>query len=204
MRILLIVDCYLPNTKSSAKMMHDLAIELHHRGHNVIVTAPDNTLTEPIQLNVGGGVTVLRIRTGRIKGVNKAIRSINESRLSSIIWKRAERFFRENPCHMIVFYSPSIFFGPLVQKLKSLWNCKTYLVLRDIFPQWAVDIGLLKKGPICWFFRQKEKQQYKAADVIAVQSPANIQYFSQPGLQGRYNLEVLYNWTAINNEKIIP
>ncbi len=202
MRILLLVDCYLPDTKSSAKLIHDLAIEFHRLHHDVIVVAPDNALSEPVQITNYKGITVLRVRTGQIKGATRVIRAINEARLSQVIWKAGRHFFKANPCDLIVFYSPSIFFGNLVKKLKSLWNCKTYLVLRDIFPQWAVDTGVLKEGPICWFFRHKERQQYRAADVIGVQSPANLQYFSQNGLQDGYHLEVLYNWAALNEDKI--
>ncbi len=199
MRILLIVDCYLPSTKSSAKLVHDLAVEFHHHGHEVIVTTPDDTLAEPCRVTFINGVKVLRIRAGQIKGANKIIRAVNELRLSSVIWKTGRYFFRNNQCDIIVFYSPSIFFGRLVQKLKKLWNCKAYLILRDIFPQWAVDAGILKDaGLICRFFRAKERQQYAAADVIGVQSPANLEYFEEYEFKQEPQLEVLYNWTKIN------
>lgn len=202
MKILLIVDCYLPCTKSGAKLMHDLAVEFHHGGHHVIVVTPDNTLTEPRRFTVEEGVTVLRVRTGRIKSATKLIRAINELRLSSTIWKAGKGFFRTHPSDLIVFYSPSIFFGRLVQKLKRLWNCKAYLILRDIFPQWAVDVGVLKEGPIYRFFRSKEKLQCDVADVIGVQSPANLQYFSRDGFEDKYHLEVLYNWTTLKEKNI--
>lgn len=202
MKILLIVDCYLPCTKSGAKLMHDLAVEFHHGGHHVIVVTPDNTLTEPRRFTVEEGVTVLRVRTGRIKSATKLIRAINELRLSSTIWKAGKGFFRTHPSDLIVFYSPSLFFGRLVQKLKRLWNCKAYLILRDIFPQWAVDVGVLKEGPIDRFFRSKEKLQYDVADVIGVQSPANLQYFSRDGFEDKYHLEVLYNWTTLKEKNI--
>lgn len=203
MRILLIADCYLPSTRSSAKLVHDLAVEFCRQGHEVIVTAPDDTLTVSSQVTTEDGVTILRIRTGRIKGASKIIRGINEAKLSSVIWKVRKDFFRTRRCDLIVFYSPTIFFGRLVQRLKKLWNCKAYLILRDIFPQWAVDAGVLKDGPICWFFRSKERQQYAAADIIGVQSPGNLKYFSEHGLVDKCRLEVLYNWTVVNGEKVV-
>jgi glycosyltransferase involved in cell wall biosynthesis len=148
------------------------------------------------------GVKVLRIRSGPIKGTSKAIRAVNELRLSSVIWKAGKGFFKAHPSDLIVFYSPSIFFGRLIRKLKELWNCKAYLILRDIFPQWAVDVGVLKDGAICRFFRRKERLQYDVADVIGVQSPANLGYFSQPGLKDKYHLEVLYNWTTLKEKNV--
>lgn len=202
MRILILVDCYLPSTKSSAKLVHDLAVEFHRRGHEVCVAAPDDACTASSHVSDDGGITVLRVRTGRIKGASKAIRAFNEMRLSSVMWNHGRDFFLAHPCDLIVFYSPTIFFAGLVARLKRLWNCPAYLVLRDIFPQWAVDAGILREGLVSWFFRRRERAQYVAADVIGVQSPANLAYFEQPTLSNRHRLEVLYNWTALEEENV--
>ncbi|KPL23680.1 MAG: hypothetical protein AMJ75_05610 [Phycisphaerae bacterium SM1_79] len=203
MRVLLIVDCYLPIPKSAAVMIHELGVELAHRGHDVIVAAPDANLVAPNRITIEDGLTVLRVRIGQTKGTNKIIRAVNEVRLSSVIWKAGKKFFRTNPCDLIVFYSPTIFFGRLVQRLKEMWNCKAYLILRDIFPQWTLDVGVLRKGPAYWFFRSKELKQYSVADIIGVESPANLKYFSKNGLQDKCHLEVLYNWTALSGKKIV-
>lgn len=52
----------------------------------------------------------------------------------------------------VVWYSPSIFHGPLVRYIKNKSKCKSYLIIRDIFPQWAADIGLLRKGGLVYLF----------------------------------------------------
>lgn len=195
MRILLLVDCVLPSTRSSAKLVHDLAVELHRQGHDPVVAAPDDALETDCDVREAGGVTTLRIRTGRIKGAGLVTRGWNEARLSAVMWKRGGAFFRSNPCDLVAWYSPSIFFGPLVRRLKRLWGCPGYLILRDIFPRWAVDAGVLRKGPVYLYFRSKEKLQYRTADVIGVQSPANLKYFEEPGAVRPPRLEVLYNWT---------
>jgi glycosyltransferase involved in cell wall biosynthesis len=195
MRILLLVDCYLPSTKSSAKLIHDLALEMRALDHDVVVAAPDPGLETRCSVGVEEGITVLRARTGQIKGAVRVLRALNEARLSAVMWRAGRSFFREHPCDLIVYYSPTIFFGELVRRLKQLWNCPSYLILRDIFPQWAVDAGVLRRGSLPHrFFRRKELQQYDVADVIGVQSPANLHYFEQEGLAGRYRLEVLWHW----------
>jgi glycosyltransferase involved in cell wall biosynthesis len=147
---------------------------------------------------------VARVKTGKLKGVSRVSRAIREARLSATIWRKGKRFFQDHPCDLIIFYSPSIFFGPLVRKLKSLWGCPAYLILRDIFPQWAVDAGVLKKGLIYRFFRMKELEQYAVADVIGVQSPANLDYFSSSLPNKKYALEVLHNWTTLEEEEAPP
>lgn len=204
MKILILVDCYLPSVKSSAKLVHSLASELLAQGHQPIVVAPDDSLTSCRQISNEDGFAVLRVRTGRIKGASKIVRAVNEWRLSPVIWKVGKDFFVANPCDLIVYYSPTIFFGVLVARLKKLWSCRSLLILRDIFPQWAVDAGVIRRGSMPWrFFRRKELQQYDAADVICVQSPANLKYFRDQGLTGRYHLEVLYNWTPTEGE-VVP
>jgi len=206
MRICLIVDCYLPSTKSSAKLMSDLAGEFAGLGHEPVVVVPDDSLgrAEGYRLCEEGGVTVLRIRSGRIKGASLVKRAMNEAMLSWVLWRGGRKYFRRNPCDLVVFYSPSIFFGGVVGKLKKLWGCPAYMILRDIFPQWAVDAGVLRSGGPAWrFFRKRELAQYRVADVIAVQSPANLEYFSQaPELADKHRLEVLYNWTKTDEHDV--
>ena len=202
MRILILVDCYLPSTKSSAKLIHDLAFAFQQLEHESIIVTPDETLPQKSSVSLEDGVTVLRIKTGRMKGASKIVRGFNEANLSSVLWHRGKSFFEAHPCDLIVYYSPSIFFGALVRRLKKLFCCPSYLILRDIFPQWAVDAGLLHKGLVYKFFRHKELEQYKAADIIGVQSPANLHYFSGIGMRGPYRLEVLYNWTSLVEQSI--
>ncbi len=204
MRILLLVVYYLPSTMSSATLIHDLAVEFQRLGHEPIVVAPDENILQDHQVLYENGIKVLRVRTGKIKSATKFIRAFNEIRLSNIIWEKGERFFSENPCDLIIYYSPTIFFSSLVKRLKRKFTCPSYLLLGDIFPQWAVETGVLRKGLIYRYFKYKERQNYEAADIIRVQSPANLLYFQENRLDKKYRLEVLYNWTSLTEEDAPP
>ena len=94
----------------------------------------------------------------------------------------------------VIWYSPSIFWGPLVKRLKAHFQCKSYLILRDIFPDWALDLGIIKKGPVFWFLKSVEKFQYQQADRIGVQTPNSLTYFvnQHPNLKDK--CEVLWIW----------
>jgi glycosyltransferase involved in cell wall biosynthesis len=201
-RILIIVDCYFPTTKSSAKLVHDLGVEMRQRGHDVVVLAPSESLGKAFELTEEDGLSIARVRTGKIKGAALLLRGLREARLSRTLWNGARGFLKANPCDLIIFYSPSIFFGSLVARLKALWNAPAYLILRDIFPQWAVDAGVLKEGLAYRYFRRRELQQYDAANVIGVQTPANLRYFSEQPADRSYRLEVLLNWTPV--EEAVP
>ena len=163
----------------------------------MIVLSPSETIRKKFQLSNEDGLQIARVRTGKIKGAGLLARAWEEVRLSRSLWRGAEKFLKENRCDLIVFYSPSIFFGALVARLKALWKSPAYLILRDIFPQWAVDAGVMRKGLPYHYFRRRELQQYEAADFIGVQTPGNLRYFSEQLVSKHYPLEVLLNWTPV-------
>ncbi|MCU1286856.1 MAG: putative glycosyl transferase [Acidobacteriales bacterium] len=202
MRILIIVDCYYPTTKSSAKLIHDLGVEFHRTGHDVTVLAPSEAIRSDMEISTEEDLRIVRVRTGKIKGASNFFRALQEVPLSGTMWRRSKQFLQQNPCDLIIYYSPSIFFGPLVKRLKQIWGCPSYLILRDIFPRWSVDAGVLRKGIVHDYFRRRELQQYDVADVIAVQTPANFDYFNEELAHKRYRLELLFNWTNLNEEDV--
>jgi glycosyltransferase involved in cell wall biosynthesis len=180
-------------------MMRDLAREYVRIGHQVIVATPSDTVESTECITEEDGVTVVRVKVGDMKYANKALRLWRESQLSARMWRGARKFFQANPCDLIVFYSPTIFFGNLVRRLKSMWGCPSYLILRDIFPKWAVDAGVLREGMLYRYLKRKEQEQYVTADVIGVEAFGNLSYFENelPGF--RYRVEVLYNWLDARN-----
>lgn len=198
MKLLLIVDDYLPHSiKVAAKMMHELALQLQSMGHEPWVLTPVPLQEEKLIITKLDGVNVLYFRSGEIKNTGKTKRAINETMLSWQAWQAGKEFFKENLFDGIIYYSPSIFWGGLVGKLCSLWKCKSYLILRDIFPQWTVDNGLMSnKSPVYWYFKFFERINYKFASRIGVMSPSNLQFFINQGTNTS-KFEVLFNWSAL-------
>ena len=198
MKILLIVDDYMPHSiKVAAKMMHELACEYVKQGHYVSVLTPSSTIINNIEFSTLDGVNIISFKSGKIKNVAKVKRAINETLLSFNAWRSCKQFFKENPHDLIIYYSPTIFFGSLVGRLKKLWNVKSYLILRDIFPQWAIDNKILKETSlITSYFKYFENINYKNADTIGLMSHKNIEWFKKY-YKDTKNLEVLYNWTDI-------
>ncbi len=197
MKILIIVDDYMPySIKVSAKMMHELACEFKAKGHSVTVVTPYPKLKVKTQISELDGVKVLRFKSGEIKNVNKIKRAVNESLLSVRAWRYGKKFFKENSYDLIIYYSPSIFWGKLVSQLKKLWNAPAYLILRDNFPQWAIDQGLIRRGSLIEkYFRYFEKKSYNTADIIGLMSFKNLEWFKNTYHLNK-KLEVLYNWAA--------
>lgn len=196
MRLLLIADTYVPARISGALQMRDLAVELARQGHRPAVLTPACGPGPRVQLEQLDGVEVLRIRAPRTKDVPLVKRAISETLLPWVLLRglrasplRAERW------DGVVWYSPTIFLGPLVARLNARHKCRSYLIVRDLFPDWAVDAGVMRKGLAYRFFKAVERYQYRQADVIGVQTPANIPLVAASAPAGA-RVEVLHNWLA--------
>lgn len=197
MKICFIIDDYLPDSiKIGAKMMHELGVEFVKRGYEVTVITPHTELKNRYSIAELDGVQICYFRSGAVKNVGKVQRAINETLLSHNAWKVCKNHFKQNHHDLIIYYSPSIFWGPLVNKLKKLWVVPSYLILRDFFPQWVIDNGMLKEhSAVTKYFRYFEKLSYQAADTIAIQSPKNLEWFDRTVHTGKH-LDLLYNWAA--------
>jgi glycosyltransferase involved in cell wall biosynthesis len=182
--------------KVGAKMMHELACELKKQGHEVTVVTPSPKLKSKTEVSKLDGVTVCRFRSGEIKNIGKVKRAINETLLSFHAWKSLKSYLKTHPHDLVVYYSPTIFWGGLVDRLKMLWGARSYLILRDLFPQWAIDQGLIREGSkIEKYFRYFEQKNYESADTIGLMSQKNLEWFRRSS-KTDYHLEVLYNWAA--------
>lgn len=195
MRIALIADTYPPLRTSGAVQLRDLSREFARLGHNLTVMLPAAEQTVPWAFDEVDGVKVLRLRAPSIKDVGYVRRTIAEFLMPFFM----RRNLLKSPLAYevwdgVVWYSPSIFHGPFIRFLKTRSQCKSYLIIRDIFPEWAVDMGLMRRGLVYRFFDTIARYQYSVADVIGVQTPGNKAYFNSWLQKPGRNLEVLQNW----------
>lgn len=194
MRIVIVADSFPPLKNSAAVLIFSLAEALAGLGHQLLVITPSFDIKKSHIEDDYGVFQVLRIHCGKIKSHHKFIRGISELSLFFIF----SREFKKTPYALIqldavIWYSPSIFLSGLVRHLKKR-SKHSYLILRDIAPDWMVDVGLLKKGPSYCLLKFFERYQYKLADIIGVQSPGNKHYIEKQRLPNLKKLEVLPNW----------
>lgn len=195
MRIALIADTFPPLRTSGAVQLRDLTREFARQGHSLCVLLPSTDQRAPWKLEEFDGAQVLRLKAPQTKDIAYVRRTLAELAMPFAMLQN----LRKSPLAKerwdgVVWYAPSIFHGPLVSALKKSSHCKSYLIIRDIFPEWAVDMGLMGRGLPYRFFDTVARYQYSVADVIGVQTPGNQQYFDRwMGQPGR-ELEVLQNW----------
>ncbi|MGX9147251.1 glycosyltransferase family 4 protein [Mesorhizobium sp. 128a] len=156
---------------------------------------PTAELGRPWALEELDGITVLRLRAPPTKEIGYVRRTWNEFVMPFAMLRN----LRKSPLagrrwDGIVWYAPSIFHGPMASALKRESGCKGYLIIRDIFPEWAVDMGLMGRGLPYRFFDSIARYQYSVADVIGVQTPGNLVYFDRWRRKSGRVVEVLQNW----------
>jgi glycosyltransferase involved in cell wall biosynthesis len=195
MRLTLISDTFPPLRTSGAVQLRDLSREFARQGHALTVLLPSSDQNESWSLEEIDGVQVLRLKAPRTKDIGYVRRTVGELIMPFAMLRQ----FRKSPLRSerwdgVIWYSPSIFHGPLASALKKSSGCRGYLIIRDIFPEWAVDMGLMGRGLPYRFFDAVARYQYSVADVIGVQTLGNRGYFDQWHQRPGRTLEVLQNW----------
>jgi glycosyltransferase involved in cell wall biosynthesis len=195
--IALISTDYPPLRTSAAVQLRDLAPEFVAQGHRPVVIVPSPMSGKPWTLDQLDGVEVLRVAAPATRASSFVRRAIAEMWLPFAMLRNLRKSpLRSAEWDLLVWYSPPIFFGPLIWALRRTSGARTYLILRDIFPEWAVDLGLLRKGPSYLVFKAMAALQYALAEVIGVQTPSNLAYLSKWQSRNR-RVEVLHNWLAV-------
>ena len=197
MKLLIVVDAFPPMRTSAAVHMHDLALELIRNDHQVAVITPTSSKNVSFSEKIFDGCKLIEISTLKTKDISYIRRSIAEF-LSPLIMYRKLRLtsIAGESFDGIIWYSPSIFFGPLISLLKIKYKCPAYLVLRDMFPDWMLDLGLIKQGLSYYLLKLFEAYQYKVADHIGIQAPGNFKYFNV-GFFKNFKPKVQLLWTWV-------
>ncbi len=103
----------------------------------------------------------------------------------------------------VIWWSPSIFQVTFIHLIKLQHRkIKSILILRDIFPQWMIDLGGLKNKILINIFRIFEQYQNYIADIISIQSECNRPYFNKFNNTINSKIIVLPNWIKKKEEEI--
>ena len=195
--IVLVADTYPPSRTSAALQLRDLAVEFLKQGIVPTVITSDSEVQGSSDISELDGIRILRLKTLEHKNIGRIRRAIAEILMPFFMIRNFSKSALKNAqWDAVVWYSPTIFLGPFIYNLKKQNVRLSYLILRDIFPAWALDLGLMRKGPTYYFFRIFERFQYSIADCIGVQAISNLNYFKQwPGFENK-KIELLNNWLS--------
>lgn len=157
----------------------DLMRKFRNQGHNVYIVSPAERRTG-IRTHVidVDGVRILKVKTLNIQKTNVIEKGVGTLLVESQFKNAIKKHFGGIKFDLITYSTPPITFTNVVKYLKKHNpDAISYLQLKDIFPQNAVDIGMFSKGSLFYkFFRKKEIELYKSSDFIGCMSPANVKY----------------------------
>ncbi len=160
----------------------DLMRKFRDEGYGVyIVTACERRFGQETKLVEKKGVHILNVKTLNIQKTNVVEKGVGTLLIENQFTSAIKKYFSDVKFDLVLYSTPPITFPKVIAYLKRQNpQAKTYLLLKDIFPQNAVDLGMMStsglKGLLYKFFRNKEKKLYALSDYIGCMSPANVEY----------------------------
>lgn len=204
MKVLFLMINFQDIRKGSPSLYSSLAKEFHENGHDVYVaTILEKKYNEETRFENEGGLNVLRVKTGNMFNVNIIEKGITTITVANKLKKAIKKYFNNIKFDLIIYPTPPITFAPLANYMKKRDKAKTYLILRDIFPQNAKDLGMINNSVLFSYFRRKEKKLYEISDHIGCMSQGNIDYVLKHNEVPKEKLELLPNWAKVDNYKAV-
>lgn len=207
MKILLVTDSYPPEIRSASHLMLELAQELNQRGHQVtvITTWPEYNLDQAEdkrtfdEIEVEDGINVIRVKTLPHHNVNYIVRGLAQL-LMPVQFLLKLRRHKIRP-QAVVVYSP-----PLPLALVGSWlqrkGVRNLLNVQDLFPQNAIDLGILTSPMQIRFFRALERYAYRTADIVTVHSEGNRRMLLKQNPEIASHLRILHNWVDVDHHTV--
>lgn len=160
----------------------DLLREFRNNGHSIYTISPyEKRIGKETEYKEINGVHMLHVKTGNATGnVGLIEKGIAQLLLEGCFISGIKNYFQSVKFDLIIYSTPPITFYKAIEYVKKRDGAKTYLLLKDIFPQNAIDLGMMRKtglkAPLYKFFRNKEKKLYAISDYIGCMSQANVDY----------------------------
>ncbi|GEN54623.1 glycosyltransferase family 4 protein [Halobacillus faecis] len=178
----------------------DLLRQFRDKGHNVyVVSSIEKRLHKPTEYVNENGVQFLRVKIGNIRNTNLIKKGISTIMIESLFLKAIKKYMENINFDLVIYSTPPITFGKVVRYVKKRDNARTYLLLKDIFPQNAVDLNMFSKNSLLHkYFKMKEKQLYALSNHIGCMSQGNVDFVINN------NTEVLPNTVEVCPNSITP
>ena len=183
----------------------DLVRQLAEDGHDVYVACKNERRNGvPTSLKDEYGLHVLRVRTGNLKRTSLIEKGLSTILLEYQFLHAIKKYWKGICFDLVLYHTPPITFTKVIKYIKRRDHAKSYLLLKDIFPQNAVDMGMFKGNSIIFnYFRKKEKAMYAVSDGIGCMSLANCQYLKENNPEiPEDRIGILSNSISIREEHI--
>jgi glycosyltransferase involved in cell wall biosynthesis len=178
----------------------DLLRKFQSEGHEVNVVCPierrENKNTFILKEDKG---KILNVNTFNLQKTNIIEKGLGILAIEYQFLSAIKKYYSNIKFDLILYSTPPITFSKVINYIKKRDGAYSYLLLKDIFPQNAVDMKIIKKGGFLHkMFLKKEKKLYKISDSIGCMSQANVDFVV------RHNPELNHLKVEINPNSIEP
>lgn len=176
MKVLFLMLAF-PDLNKSSNLYTDLVEEFRLHQHDIYAVAPLQPKDGKTKIYQERGINILRVKTFNLFSKSLIVKGIANIFLSYQYKTAINKHFKNVCFDLIIMPTPPITLVDVAIYFKKKYASKFYLILRDIFPQNAVDLGMIKKESFIYtYFRKQEKLLYQKADFIGCMSEGNIRY----------------------------
>jgi glycosyltransferase involved in cell wall biosynthesis len=210
MKLLFITNYFPPEIGAASHLYYDLASKLVEQGHQVSVVTgfPRYNVTKadlperyrtpaPVMHETMNGIEVYRIKTAPFPKYIPVARGLDYLTVSASLLLRA-LFLKKHDAALV--YSPPLFLGGTAWALRLVKNTPFVLNVQDLFPQSAIDLGLLTNRRLIAVFRWVEKLLYRRANAVTVHSEGNAEHVQQAS-RNQTNAVIMPNWVDTDTLK---
>ncbi|WP_337042033.1 glycosyltransferase family 4 protein [Emticicia sp. 17c] len=166
------------NTISERGIYNDLLRKFCQKGHNVYVVTPnERRYGQKTNLTTENKSHILKVKTLNLQKTNLVEKGLGTLMIEKQYMLAIKKNFGHIKFDLVLYSTPPITFTSIIRFIKKTNSAKSYLLLKDIFPQNAVDLGFFKKNSLIYkYFKRKEQQLYQFSDHIGCMSEANVEY----------------------------
>ncbi|WP_265427131.1 glycosyltransferase family 4 protein [Chryseobacterium sp. YIM B08800] len=188
------------NSIEDRGIYQDLLRKFRNEGHDVtIVTPVERRRKISTNFSEKEGVSILQVKTLNIQKTNIIEKGIGTLAIEYQYLSAIKKYTSNKKFDLVLYSTPPITFAKVIEFVKKRDGAKSYLLLKDIFPQNAVDMNMLKQGGFLHKqFLKKEKKLYQISDTIGCMSPANVDFVL------KYNPEIRNSKVEVNPNTIEP
>lgn len=188
------------NSLDERGIYSDLLKKFHDEGHEICIVCPNERREKRgTELNKNCNSQILKVKTLNIQKTSLIEKGLATLMIERQFLNAVKKYFSEIKFDLVLYSTPPITFSKVIEYVKKRDAAFSYLLLKDIFPQNAVDMKLLKKnGIIHKYFLRKEKKLYQLSDKIGCLSEANLEYLK------KHNSYLDFKKIEINPNTISP
>ena len=208
MHVLLVTAYFPPDIGSAAHLFYELGITLAKRGHDVTVVTgfPGYHARGDLSHYRGrlwlnetlDGINVARVAVPHVFRNTPVGRGLWQFSCAASFALRGLLLSRPD---VVLVYSPPLPLGLTAWVLRLFRGIPFVLNVQDLFPQSAIDLGVLHNGFLIRIFERLERFLYRQANHITTHSSGNRKHVITCGAEPK-QVTVMHNW--VDTDFIYP